>query len=155
MKKLLYLGLACFCFSTAALAQKISRNDLQGNWKLTFLNAGGIMVNPDTQEVTIAKELESQLAPEVLEQIKGSMSASMDALQSAYLAFDKDRVTQSMAGESDGGTFTITENEGQQYMQTKYDDGTLDEALFYIKDNLLHVIVMDEGQETEMTYTRQ
>jgi hypothetical protein len=141
--------------TSMAVAQKIDSKALQGNWKLTSFNASGINLDVTTGDVTLTKDFGAPATPELLSQIKESMSESLAQFRSAYLKIAGNNFSQTFGPETSEGTYSIIEKNGNQYLALAFIDGLTDEAAITLVNKQLHVLINDQGETSELVYAKE
>jgi hypothetical protein len=153
IKKLVFLFIACN-FTITAFAQKLTQKDIQGTWKLAGFSVEGIYLDVAKEDVTFSKELEAKYPEVAREQIKLGMLENIEGFQSARTYIEGNNIRQTMGGEEDKGTFTITTKGADQFIAISNPEGATDEVKSFFKDKQLHMIQKDEEQEVEFIYIK-
>lgn len=154
MKKLIYLFVAC-CLTTVATAQKIAEKDLQGDWKLTALNANGVSLDIKTGTVVISEELKSQLTPDLITQINDGMKQAVEPLKNSSTSFTGANVKQTIAGQEKSGTYVITSKDNVNTITFKWSDNTTTDAEISVKDKKIHLSKSEQGQSAEFIFSKE
>ena len=106
MKNLLLAFVAC-CLHVAAVAQTKIEKDLQGTWKMTEMNMGGMFANATTKEIKFSKELESKLTKEQRAAFTANKQVFLDKIGQSRVSFIGKKVNYAIAGVVKAGTYTI------------------------------------------------
>ena len=156
MKNLIYLCLAICMFTSIAAAQKVTEKDLQGTWKMTNFVAGGLIVDVPANTVTLQPELASQLTPEQKKQFDEGTSLAMEMFKESYAYIEGKTIKQTMGGKEQAGTFTIKEQDGNQYLVLTENEGSPSEdILVSIKDKKLYLTQGSADDKAEFVYVKQ
>lgn len=154
MKKIIYLCLAAFLFSTIAFAQTIKAKELEGSWKMTGFSTQGIGFDLQTQEVTVSPEMKAQLSPEAMAGIKEGMKQAVEPMKSSYVNFTGNNIKLVVGPETETGSFTLAEKSGKQVITVKNADGTTEDIPLVYKDKKLYMSLGDEGQKAEFIFMK-
>lgn len=154
MRTLFFLCAILCMATTTASAQKITQKDLQGAWKMIAFSADGIHVDVPTEKITLSPELESQLTPDMKQEIELGILEAMESLKTSFAYFEGNNVRQAMGTEEQKGTYTLKDIEGQQLLTATLADGTMQELGISIKGNTLYLMHLapDAG---EFIYVKQ
>jgi len=96
MKKLNVIVITLFAFFSAQ-AQTITEADLLGEWKLAKMDFNGVLMNFETNEVTVAPGAEENSE---VEDLKAMLQSGMsDEIKNARIAFKPNFVFESREGD--------------------------------------------------------
>jgi hypothetical protein len=154
MKKIFLLCLFVF-ISAAASAQKVTEKDLQGNWKMTAFNAGGINVDVATEKITLSKEMEGKVTPQQQQQMQAQMAQAMTIFKTSSVSVAGNSFNQTMGQQQQKGTFTLKEKEGKQYLMLTQENGTVEELNVAISGKMLHIGQGDATKGATFVYIKQ
>jgi len=153
MKNLLIAFVAC-CLQVAAVAQTKIEKDLQGTWKMTEMNMGGIFVNATTKEVKLSKEVESKITPEMRKSFNANKQLVLDKIVKSRVSFAGKKVNYSIDGVEKAGTY-IVKSQGDAYLLTVTGtDGSQGTMQLAIKDGKLRIVNNDDKGKAEMVFTK-
>jgi hypothetical protein len=149
MKKMYFLALCCL-FTLMAWAQPTTQQDLQGAWKLiTFTDAEAVI---DAVKGTHALKagVKENYDAEGFKELEGDYKRLALNYKNATLVFKDNYAEQTIGGEVFGGIFTLSDDSDVTFIEIETGD-TTEEALIYIKDKMLHVMV---DEDTELVYKK-
>ena len=153
MKNLLIAFVACF-LHIAAIAQSKIEKDLQGTWKMTEMNMGGIFVNATTKEVKLSKEVESKITPEMRKSFNANKQVVLDKIAKSRVSFAGKKVNYSIDGVEKAGTYTV-KPQGDAYILTVTGtDGSQGTMQLAIKEGKLRIVNNDDKGKAEMIFTK-
>jgi hypothetical protein len=152
MRKIIFIFTACL-FTIFASAQKITGQDLQGNWKLTTLNTAGITLDVASGKIVSSKENEITTSPDAFAIIKDNISQYGESLQNSYVHISGSIIKQTMGDQTKTGSFTIKDYKKIQLIFTKYDDGTTSELPIKIKNEKLYIT--NHKNKQELVYSKE
>lgn len=155
MKKLIYVCLAMCFFTTIASAQKLTQKDLQGTWKMTAFNAGGLNVDVITEKVTLSPEVEAQMTPETKQQMQAGMQQAMEVFKASFAYVEGNNLRQTMGGQEQKGTFTIKDQDGKQYLVLTQPEGITEDILVSMKDKKLYLSQGAGDDAAQFVYAKQ
>jgi hypothetical protein len=116
--KLFYTILIAFVLSPAAIAQKITENDLNGKWKIVGISKEGARVDFETGKVTVTEEWKKnnpdKTVAEMEEKLKGGELGMLSAIA---FVFKDGMMSVEMGGQSmQESPITLVEENGKMYM---------------------------------------
>lgn len=148
MKKLIYLCLAFCMTTTLTFAQKVTKENLQGDWQivaLDLLNTEGVYIDLVKEDVTFSEAIKTQAFADVLEQVKGQFTAIIPVLKPMKMTITNDEFRQDVANESEKGKFALTEEGSDQMFVLDFENGTKDKVKISFKENLLYIDTVTDG----------
>jgi hypothetical protein len=156
MKKNVYFLLAFCLFAALANAQKITEKELQGQWDLALLNMGEVTLDIKNKDIIYSEPTMEGLDKETLAGIKEEMMPAFDGFAGSYVKIDGKKITLFLE-TADTGTYTIKEEDGNQYITINYDgDGTVDEYLITLEGKNLHLFTQGDDEQTmDFVYTKK
>ena len=148
MKKIIYLCLAFCMTTTLAFSQKVTKENLQGNWKIVaidILNSEGIYIDLIKEEVEFSENIKSQATDEELNMVKTEFKGTMEMLKQTTMSIDSDSFTMTVGTDLQKGKYNLAEKDGKQIILLTFDNGIEDNARTYFKDNLFYIDTTTDG----------
>lgn len=146
MKKIIFAFAACL-LTLLASAQKITEQDLQGDWKLTTLNTSGITLDVASGKIYSSKETEITTPPDAFATIKESIKQYGGSLQNSYIYITGNTIKQIMGDITKTGSFTLKDYRKIQLITSEYNDGTTSEVPIKIVNEKLYITNTKNKQE--------
>jgi hypothetical protein len=144
------------CLTSSAFAQSTIEKDLEGLWKMTEMNVGGILANATTKEIKFTKELESELTAEKRAAFNANKQAFLDKISSSRITFVDKKVNYSIVGTEKSGSYTLTPYAGA-YILTVTEDGgesVKETMVIAIVNDKLHMVNNDDEDKAEMIFKK-
>ena len=153
MKNLLIAFVVC-CFQVAAVAQSKIEKQLQGTWKMTEMNVSGLYANAETKEITLSKELDSQLTPEKRAAFNANKQAILDNIGASRVSFSNNKISYAINGGEKQGTYTVKPQADAYVLDITDTDGGKDTLIIGIKNGKLHIVKSDDSNSAELIFTK-
>jgi len=153
MKNLLLAFIFC-CIHIAAVAQTKIEKQLQGTWKMTEMNVGGVYANAVTQEITLSKELESQLTPEKRAVFNNNKQAVLDNISASRVVFTGNIISYTITGSDNKGTYTVKPQTDGYILEITDGNGGKDSLAIAIKEGKLWILKIDDVNQAELIFTK-
>jgi hypothetical protein len=154
--KNLFIAIVTFCISSSAFAQSTIEKDLQGLWKMSEMNVGGILANATTKEIKFTKELENKLTVEKRAAFNANKQAFLDKISGSRITFVGKKVNYSIVGTEKSGSYTLTPYAGA-YILTVTEDGDVsvrETMVIAIVNDELHMVNNDDKDKAEMIFKK-
>ncbi|RWX03823.1 hypothetical protein [Flavobacterium cerinum] len=152
MIKNIFTFTACI-FTLLASSQKISEQELQGNWKLTALNTAGITLDVASGKIFSSKENDVTIPPDALAIIKDNIKQYGESLKNSYITITGSDIKQTMDDKTKFGSFTIKDYKKIQLISTTYNDGTTSEVPVKIVNGKL--CITNHKSKNELIYSKE
>lgn len=136
-----------------ASSQKISEQELQGNWKLTTLTISGITLDVASGKIYSSKETEITTPPNAFATIKESIKQYGGSLRNSYIYINGNTIKQIMGDITKTGSFTLKDYRKIQLIFTKYDDETTSEVPIKIVNEKLYIT--NPKNKQELIYSKE
>ena len=143
-----------FCISSSAFAQSKIEKDLQGLWKMTEMNVGGILANATTKEIKFTKELESKLTADQRAAFNANKQAFLDKISGSRVTFVDKKINYAIAGVEKSGTYTIKPQADAYILTINGSDGSKDTMVIAIRDGKLRIVNSDDSTQAEMVFAK-
>jgi len=153
MKNILVALVVC-CFQVAAVAQSKIEKQLQGTWKMTEMNVGGVYANAVTQQITMSKELESQLTPEKRAVFNTNKQAVLDNIGASRVMFNGNKISYTITGSDNEGTYIVKPQTDGYILDITDGNGSKDSLAIAIKDGKLWILKIDDVNHAELVFTK-
>jgi hypothetical protein len=126
-----------FCISSSAFAQSKIEKDLQGLWKMTEMNVGGIKLTADQRAAFNANK-----------------QAFLDKINGSRVTFVDKKVNYNIAGVEKAGTYTIKPQADAYILTINGSDGSKDTMVIAIRDGKLRIVNSDDSTRAEMVFSK-
>ena len=137
MKNLFFI--VCTLFLPISLwAQKATEKDLQGNWKLITYEVNGASLDVESGKVTLT-QTDNALMAAMSNKLTSDMERYAEGLKTSTLEITGNTFYQVVIDNVRNGEFTLSEKNGTQVMNAKFDNGKNDEIPFKIIDGKLYL----------------
>lgn len=137
MKNLLLIVFTFF-LSITLWAQKATEKDLQGNWKLITYEVNGASLDVDSGKVTLTQN-DNPLMAAMSNKLIADMEGYAEGLRMSSLEITGNTFNQVIIDNVRNGEFTISEKDGAQVINAKFDNGKKDEIPFKIIEGKLYL----------------
>ncbi len=156
MKKI-FLLFATFLIATFAQAQTVTKDSLQGNWKMCAFDINGIRWDFKSDSVTLPSEYESSLGQSQKDAMIADVKTGLADYKEGTCLIKGNYIEQAMAGDTASGTFSLTEQNKKSYINIVNDDAakSTDILMVSLKDGMMHLTIPDEiGGVTTLIYCK-
>lgn len=153
MKNLLLAFVMC-CIQVAVVAQSKIEKELQGTWKMTAMNVGGVYANAVTKEITLSKELESQLTPEKRAVFNNNKQAVLDNISASRVVFTGNTISYTITGSDNKGAYTVKPQTDGYILEITDGNGGKDSLAIAIKEGKLWILKIDDVNQAELIFTK-
>ena len=144
MKNFLLTICAFFIF-VPLWAQKVTQEDLQGNWKLVTYIVPGATLDIVTGKVTMSEQ-KNPMDVAVAAKLKADMESYAPGLSQAALEIKGNNFYRVFYDVVNNGPFTIINKTDHQVISASFDDGTTAEIPFRIKDGKLYTTNLEKSK---------
>jgi hypothetical protein len=143
-----------FLLTSYTFAQSKIEKDLQGLWKMTEMNVGGILANATTKEIKFTKELENKLTADQRAAFNANKQVFLDKISGSRITFVDKKVNYAIAGVEKAGTYTIKPQADAYTLTINGSDGSKDTMVIAIRDGKLRIVNSDDSTKAEMVFAK-